>query len=272
MMHHSQMSDMYGDYAMHEAPVLDCEYDDDAEMSGSARKSLGDARSIHKSSKADSSDDERSGKKKKHKKKKKSKTNRPSGGKSADKKKHQKKQDYKGRRVSGRVKGSASTKKKRKHSDSSSSGSSSSDSSEEQIDDDDMDFPLNCKRLGGVWLHADDTGYPKLVYPEKSKQRIIRQSPGDVPQELLDSFNGGSMTSEIIDQLIFILSGCGPNTRLNRFMHVGTEKDRKRKHFKAKMLQQAQRLGQLSMPPVPTRLELLKNMTPPGPSTDTHEP
>jgi hypothetical protein len=64
MMHHSQMPDMYGDYAMHEAPVLDCEYDDDAEMSGSARKSLGDAHSTHKSSKADSSDDERSGKKK----------------------------------------------------------------------------------------------------------------------------------------------------------------------------------------------------------------
>ena len=64
MMHHSQMSDMYGDYAMHEAPVLDCEYDDDAEMSGSVRKSLGDAHSIHKSSKADSSDDERKGKKK----------------------------------------------------------------------------------------------------------------------------------------------------------------------------------------------------------------
>ena len=268
LMNSNHMPCMYGgEYSRHEHHEPMPDPGDDADMqdsylSGSAHKS-------HGSRDGPSCSEDEKGKK--HKQKKNKKNNKHShkkGGKTPDNKHKHRRQDHRGRQTSGKRQGHAS--KKRKLSDSSSSGSYNSDSSEDQLDDDEMDFPLNAKKLGGTWLHPDEAGYAKLVYPEKSKLRIIRQSPGDVPVELLDSFNGGSMTAEMVDQLIFILSGCGPNTRLNRFMHVGTEKDRKRKHFKAKMLQQAARLGQQSQPPVTTRLEILQTLAPSGPNLLVH--
>ena len=267
LMNSNHMPGMHGgDYSMpeHHAPMSD--HGDDADMhdsylSGSVHRSHGSRGELS------CSEDERAKKHKLSKDKKNKKNKKHSHkkvGKIPDNKHKHRRQDHRGRKTSGKLQGSAS--KKRHLSGSTSSASYSSDSSEDQPDDDEMDFPLNAKKLGGTWLHPDEAGYAKLVYPEKSKLRVIRQSPGTVPAELLDSFNGGSMTAQMVDQLIFILSGCGPNTRLNRFMHVGTEKDRKRKHFKAKMLQQAAKLGQQSQPPVTTRLEILQKMAPPGPN------
>ena len=69
------------------------------------------------------------------------------------------------------------------------------------------------------------------------------------------------MSSEMLDQVIFIMTNKGPNTRLNRFLHLGSDKDRKRKHFKDALIREATRLGKLHKPPQePTRLELVEQM------------
>jgi hypothetical protein len=69
------------------------------------------------------------------------------------------------------------------------------------------------------------------------------------------------MTPEVIDQVIFILTKKGPNTRLNRFLHLGTDKDRKRKHFRDALVKEAVRLGRAMKPqPMSTRLELVHAM------------
>ena len=74
---------------------------------------------------------------------------------------------------------------------------------------------------------------------------------------LLDSLNGGNMAQEQLDKAMFILTNKGPNTRLNRFLHLAQEKERKRHHFQAALVKEAERLGKLLPQPLATRLELL---------------
>jgi hypothetical protein len=168
--------------------------------------------------------DQNSDRKKKSKKKRKDKEGKDERGRS--RKKHKRKRKSKG-----------------SSSDSSQSSTTSPEPEAKEVSDDDQDFPLNNKRLGGVWLHPNVAGYAKLAYPDKSKLKIIKAAPGSAPRELLQSLQFGSMTSETIDKIIFILTSKGPNTRLIRFSHIGSDKDRKRKDFREALIREAERLG-----------------------------
>ncbi len=107
----------------------------------------------------------------------------------------------------------------------SSSSSGSGESSDEEPEDDEVDFPMNCQRLGGAWLHTDQN-YIKKVYPLRSKLNIIKACPGKAPMMILQSIQVGNMSPKQVDQLIFILTGLGPNVRLNRYLHLGKGENR----------------------------------------------
>ena len=160
---------------------------------------------------------------------------------------------------SAKKKGKSKGSNKHRQSSNSSSGASS-DSNKDNVTDDDMAFPFNCLRLGGVWLHPTEPGYAKKAYPDKSKLKIIRACPGPAIEQLNDSLCGDGMTPEVIDKIMFILTNKGPNTRLIKYQHLGSEKSRTRKDFKQAMVREAKRLGQQQTPPVPTRLELASSL------------
>lgn len=162
---------------------------------------------------------------------------------------------------SGRGRSTHKDHKHKRHGHDSSDYSAYSSDSGGQLSDGEHDFPLNCKRLGGVWQHTLEPSYVKTVYPDKSKLKIMKACPGEAPQVLMESLQAGAMTPEVIDQVIFILTNKGPNTRLNRFLHLGTDKDRKRKHFRDALVKEATRSGKAMKPKPPaTRLELVHVM------------